>query len=498
MFRSIKTTILLLNGLTTLLAQFQGTYDLDSDYSHVRKEPKIRTKSGHKHQLDYCQKTFGVSLGGWLVLEPWIVPSLFDEVYEKTGEMPVDEYTYTKLLGKRDAEKALEEHWSSFYTEEDFQDIVDHGINLVRIPIGYWAFGLLADDPYVQGQEYYLDQAIEWADKYNLQVQIDIHGMPGSQNGFDNSGKRTDPTWLNGGENMELTYDVMDYFFNKYGGEEYEEIVTSIEVVNEPFAFILDKDDLRDFYEYAYQCARDNGVKANLYFHDGFLPIGSWDRFMNDSSVYPNITIDHHLYEIFSEHQIALNIDQHIKNVEDQGAAMALQPHHRIVGEFSGAFTDCTKYINGVGMGARYDGTFSNTKPVGSCKNHNDFDSWSEEFKNNTKEFIKAQFETFEKNGDGWIFWCFKTEDSIEWDFKRLASLDMLPESFLNRKKCHSLKTTQRLNNTEKNGTAIEKTSDGSSSIDRTVIKFQQRLQLPKIIYIGIISLILLILAAIP
>ena len=220
MFRSIKIIILLLNGLTTVLGQFQGTYDLDSDYSHVRKEPKIRTKNGSKYQLDYCQKTFGVSLGGWLVLEPWIVPSLFEEVYEKMGEMPVDEYTYTKLLGKREAEKALEEHWSSFYTEDDFQDIVDHGINLVRIPIGYWAFGLLADDPYVQGQEYYLDQAIEWADKYDLQVQIDIHGMPGSQNGFDNSGKRTDPTWLNGGENMDLTYDVMDYFFNKYGGEE--------------------------------------------------------------------------------------------------------------------------------------------------------------------------------------------------------------------------------------------------------------------------------------
>lgn len=41
MFRSIKIIILLLNGLTTVLGQFQGTYDLDSDYSHVRKEPKM-------------------------------------------------------------------------------------------------------------------------------------------------------------------------------------------------------------------------------------------------------------------------------------------------------------------------------------------------------------------------------------------------------------------------------------------------------------------------
>lgn len=492
MFKKFQSIIVLLNGLTTIFAQFQGPYNINSDYSYVRKEQKIKAKNVEKHQLDYCEKVFGVSLGGWLVLEPWIVPSLFERAYEKTGKMPVDEYTYTKLLGKREAEKSLEEHWSSFYTEEDFQDIVDHGINMVRIPVGYWAFGLLEDDPYVQGQEYYLDQAIGWADKYNLQVQIDLHGMPGSQNGFDNSGKRTEPTWLDEKENMDLTYEVVEYFFKKYGGEEYEDIVTSLEVVNEPFAFILDKDDLREFYEYAYQCARENDVKANLFFHDGFLPIGSWDEFMNDSNTYSNITIDHHLYEIFSEHQIALDIDQHIKNVENQGVALALQPHHRVVGEFSGAITDCTKYINGVGFGARYDGTFSKTKPVGSCKNHSDFDSWSEEFKNNTKEFIRVQFETYEEKGDGWIFWCFKTEDSIEWDFKRLASLGMLPDSFLDRRKCQNLRTTQRLNKTEKNETTFEKTSNGCRSIDRTLLNFRW-FRPTNFIYVLLISLFSLI-----
>ena len=64
------------------------------------------------------------------------------------------------------------------------------GLNFVRIPIGYWAFQLLDNDPYVQGQVQYLEKALGWARKNNIRVWIDLHGAPGSQNGFDNSGLR--------------------------------------------------------------------------------------------------------------------------------------------------------------------------------------------------------------------------------------------------------------------------------------------------------------------
>lgn len=497
MSKKISFAILLLSILTTIVAQFQGPQNFFADYSGFRKEAKPIEKGRNRdNQLGEGEKVYGVSLGGWLVLEPWIIPSLFEDVYEKTGEMPVDEYTYTAILGKRDARNTLEEHWSTFYTEEDFKEIADHGLNLVRIPIGYWAFGLLPDDPYVQGQEYYLDQAIQWADKHGLEVQIDIHGMPGSQNGFDNSGKRGGaPEWLVKKENKDLTIEVMEYFFDKYGDESISDIVTSLEIVNEPFAFVIDLNDLEEFYMTAYATARAKGVTANLYFHDGFLPISSWNWFMNDSSIFPNITIDHHLYEIFSEHQIALNIDQHIKNVEDQGRAMSHEPRNRIVGEFSGAITDCTKYINGVGMGARYDGTFANTKWVGSCANHTDYESWSDKFKDDTKRFIKAQFDTFEAKGDGWIFWCFKTENSIEWDFKRLASLDLLPDTFLDKPKIQKSKFVQKANATAKSQSTTTKTSNGYRTIDDSVLLFQKNFQLSKVVYILLFSFMLIMFA---
>ena len=60
-----------------------------------------------------------------------------------------------------------------FYNETDFQQISQLKLNLIRIPIGYWAFEL-PNDPYIQGQEKYLDLAIEWATKYNLFIQIEF------------------------------------------------------------------------------------------------------------------------------------------------------------------------------------------------------------------------------------------------------------------------------------------------------------------------------------
>lgn len=111
----------------------------------------------------------GVNLGGWLVLEPWITPSIF----EAAGNA-IDEYTLCQ--NSPDAESILQSHWSSWVTEADIQKIAGAGLNLVRIPVGYWAFEKYGNDPYVQGAAAYLEQAVGWASNAGLQVWIDLHG----------------------------------------------------------------------------------------------------------------------------------------------------------------------------------------------------------------------------------------------------------------------------------------------------------------------------------
>src|SRR5699024_7473129 len=53
----------------------------------------------------------GVNLGGWLSLEPFITPSLFD--YDDDAKV-IDEYTLCDHLGPKKAAEILEEHYATF------------------------------------------------------------------------------------------------------------------------------------------------------------------------------------------------------------------------------------------------------------------------------------------------------------------------------------------------------------------------------------------------
>lgn len=112
----------------------------------------------------------GANIGGWLVLEPWITPSIFQQF----GGSVVDEYTLTQNVPN--AGDILRSHWDSWVSQGDFQKIADSGFNLVRIPVGYWAFQKYQGDPYIQGAAEYLEKAIGWARATGLKVWIDLHG----------------------------------------------------------------------------------------------------------------------------------------------------------------------------------------------------------------------------------------------------------------------------------------------------------------------------------
>lgn len=83
-------------------------------------------------------------------------------------------------MGSTGAAECLTSHWETF-TEDDFKKYALWGINLLRIPVGYWAFDP-DPEPYPTGQTKYLDLAVQWARKYNLKVLIDLHGAPGNLN----------------------------------------------------------------------------------------------------------------------------------------------------------------------------------------------------------------------------------------------------------------------------------------------------------------------------
>lgn len=135
--------------------------------------------------------------GGWLVLEPFITPSVFKAAGSDASIRDEWNYGLKGYGGSRTlALAALKRHQSTFVSESDFQQMAQFNLNHIRIPIGYWAFGTNNGEPYLVADQWsLLKQAAGWAGKYGLKVMVDLHGVQSSQNGFDHSGRYGSIGW---------------------------------------------------------------------------------------------------------------------------------------------------------------------------------------------------------------------------------------------------------------------------------------------------------------
>lgn len=72
---------------------------------------------------------------------------------------------------------------------------------------------------------------------------IDLHGAPGSQNGFDNSGRRGKIEWTQG-DSLKQTRKALNKIRDDWAGHDS---VAAIELLNEPMGPSLDMDTVRQF-----------------------------------------------------------------------------------------------------------------------------------------------------------------------------------------------------------------------------------------------------------
>ncbi|KAJ2830104.1 hypothetical protein IWW50_000484, partial [Coemansia erecta] len=374
----------------------------------------------------------GVNLGGLFVLEPWITPSLFEEWAHAPNSPVVDEWNYCAVLGKQECQSRLTSHWGSWVREEDISALAGLRINTLRIPIGYWALAPNDSDPYVQGQLPFLAQVLGWASKYRMRVILDLHGAPGSQNGFDNSGLRGEINWTKREGDVQRTLDALAALANIAN---QNPSVVAIQAVNEPANWGVAKSTITRFYTQAYGTIKSIAPHVAVVFHDAFLPASEWE-----SLVPGNLTdsiLDTHIYHVFVDDVIRLSADEHISKACGDGQAIGNfnKRTRTICGEFSLANTDCARWLNGFQKGARWDGTLPGAKPVASgatCHDQENMDAWSGRKRAFMKRFAQAQFQAYEQ-GTGWIFWNFKTENADSWNYIKLARNGIIPTSPIGR-----------------------------------------------------------------
>ncbi|GFY87374.1 hypothetical protein Acr_05g0010130 [Actinidia rufa] len=123
------------------------------------------------------------------------------------------DYQLANGYGHDKAKDILKTHRNSFITVEDFDFLYRHGINAVRIPVGWWiAYDPNPPAPFIGGSLERLDNAFSWAQAYNIKCIIDLHAAPGSQNGMEHSASRDGSTgWPMSPDYISQTLTVIEF-----------------------------------------------------------------------------------------------------------------------------------------------------------------------------------------------------------------------------------------------------------------------------------------------
>lgn len=276
----------------SLAAGFVGIVTAITAVAHANPIP-FEKRAGTAYNY-WTTKAWGANLGNWLILEKWMDSSIFD----KYAPNAVDEWTFCQQASN--PASALQDHWNSWITEDDFKTLASVKANHVRIPVGYWAF-IKPDsgEPYVStGQKAQIERILGYCNTYGLYAIIDLHGLPGSQNGNDHSGHAgsigfySDYNIQRGLKTVQAVVDWMNGLDSTLKAR-----IASIESANEPrVSGSSQLTILKNYYQSAFNIINASAFKVPMMFHDAFQGLSAWSSFLPAPA---NAVIDLHPYYAF-------------------------------------------------------------------------------------------------------------------------------------------------------------------------------------------------------
>ncbi|MFQ9514772.1 MAG: cellulase family glycosylhydrolase [Eubacterium sp.] len=175
----------------------------------------------------------GVNAGGWLVQEPWMCPTKSSNTIQ---DQKTIESTLVSRFGEEKAQELLNTYQDNFWTESDFDNCENLGMNVIRLPFWYLNIvkesGELREDAFTR-----IDWFVEQAGKRGIYVILDMHGAPGSQNGEVHSGDANSGLGLWTGAdviyNQNLFIKVWKLVAEHYKGNP---IIAGYDLLNEPYS----------------------------------------------------------------------------------------------------------------------------------------------------------------------------------------------------------------------------------------------------------------------
>ncbi|XP_075506232.1 putative glucan 1,3-beta-glucosidase A isoform X2 [Primulina tabacum] len=281
------------------------------------------------------------------------------------------------------AEKVLKEHRNNFITRQDFNFLYMHGINTVRIPVGWWvAYDPSPPPPYIGGSLEALDNAFSWAQTFGIKCIIDLHAAPGSQNGMEHSASRDGFAGWAAPDYISKTLEVIDFLASRYAKHP---ALIGIELLNEPSAATVPLDILVSFYKQGYQIVRKYTSTAYVIFCQRIGNADPYELYQANLGTV-NTVIDLHYYNLFDTlfaNMSSLNNIQFLyKNRQTQIQALNVA---------NGPLVFIGEWVNEwfVNNGSQID----------------------------YQDFGRAQLDVYNAASFGWAYWTLKN-DRKHWDFE--------------------------------------------------------------------------------
>ena len=225
------------NELHTVVAVGRGLYD----------------ENGQRYNIK------GINFGNLFLAEGWMTvnsvgPACLDDgSFKKVNEQGiVEEYLeiyqeeMDAILAQRVARgdftqaqlDALNDaYFYAYCTEADFRLIRDTGLNTIRLPVYYRNFMEGSDENLTMRPDAFekLDYFLELAQKYDLKVIVDMHGVVGGQSGFEHCGTRDMDFWENEtyiASMCELWQNIASHYVNQR--PDLAPTILAYDLVNEP------------------------------------------------------------------------------------------------------------------------------------------------------------------------------------------------------------------------------------------------------------------------
>ncbi|KXN91097.1 Glucan endo-1,6-beta-glucosidase B [Leucoagaricus sp. SymC.cos] len=132
----------------------------------------------------FTSKIYGVNLGSWLLIEPWMLPQEWGgESCSDCSQCIASEFAFAKAYPDT-VDDQFNDHWNTWFNQQDVNDLVDTGINTVRIPLGYWIVEDLVDrstEFYPRGGLKQLRRGLKQLKDAGIVAILDHHALPGVQ-----------------------------------------------------------------------------------------------------------------------------------------------------------------------------------------------------------------------------------------------------------------------------------------------------------------------------